>query len=115
MNLKETAMKTEMTGSRLVLRREANPSAAMSGVHSRKRERRLSVMQALVVVATTFSLLATPVVVAAEELGDVPVSEVSESDGALDQPVDAAFAITDEPAAVDPALDGAVGEVAAIA
>jgi hypothetical protein len=115
MNLKETAMKTEMTGSRLVLRREANPSAAMSGVHSRKRERRLSVMQALVVVATTFSLLATPVVVAAEELGDVPISEVSESDGALDQPVDAAFAITDEPAAVDPALDGAVGEVAPIA
>src|SRR5215203_103071 len=115
MNLKETAMKTEMTGARLVLRREANPSAAMSGVHSRKRERRLSVMQALVVVATTFSLLATPVVVAAEELGDVPVSEVSESDGAFDQPVDAAFAITDEPAAVDPALDDAVGEVAPIA
>ena len=104
-------MKSGTIGSRLVLRREAIPAASRSGARSRKRERRLTVAQALVVVATSLSLLVTPVVVAAEDLGDGSVSEVSESDVALDQPVDAGFAVTDELPAVDPALDSAAGEV----
>jgi hypothetical protein len=99
-------MRTAMSGSRWV-RREATPSAAMSGTPSRTRARWMAVTQGLVVMVTTVSLLVTPVVVAAEELGDGLVAEVVTSDPALAPPVEAAFAVTDEPAAV--------GEVAPVA
>jgi hypothetical protein len=112
---KETTMPTGMFGSRGVLRRQANAAAAMRGTRSRPRERRLAVAQALVVLATTFSLLATPVVVAAEELGDVPVSEGSASEVAFAQPVDAELAVTDALPAADPTLDAALAEVAPVA